>query len=124
MATVSVSSALGWTLADLNNLFGPIPFARIRQHPMPGEATEQDVLTIYQNEKRLCELVDGILVEKAMGLKESLLACLLIQLLRNFLDGKNLGTVAGEGGMMRLAPGLIRIPDVSYISWERFPGRT
>ena len=26
--------------------------------------------------------------------------------------------------MIRLAPGLIRIPDVSFISWHRLPGRT
>ncbi len=25
--------------------------------------------------------------------------------------------------MMRLAPGLVRIPDASFISWERLPGR-
>jgi Uma2 family endonuclease len=31
--------------------------------------------------------------------------------------------VAGEAGMMQLAPGLVRIPDVSFISWDRFPDR-
>ena len=25
--------------------------------------------------------------------------------------------------MMRLAPGLVRIPDVSFVSWDRFPDR-
>ena len=25
--------------------------------------------------------------------------------------------------MARLAPGLVRIPDISFISWDRFPGR-
>lgn len=36
---------------------------------------------------------------------------------------RNLGLVTGEAGMMRLAPGLVRITDVPFISWERFPGR-
>ncbi|MCA1594933.1 MAG: Uma2 family endonuclease, partial [Chloroflexi bacterium] len=34
----------------------------------------------------------------------------------------DLGIVLGEAGMLRLAPGLVRAPDVSFISWDRFPG--
>ena len=34
-----------------------------------------------------------------------------------------LGIVLGEAGMMRLAPGLVRIPDVSFVSWDRLPER-
>jgi Uma2 family endonuclease len=30
--------------------------------------------------------------------------------------------VTGEGGMMRLFAGLVRIPDIAYISWSRLPG--
>src|SRR5262249_28109228 len=29
----------------------------------------------------------------------------------------------GADGMMRLAPGLIRIPDVAFLNWDRFPNR-
>jgi hypothetical protein len=25
--------------------------------------------------------------------------------------------------MMRIAPGLVRIPDLAFISWDRLPGR-
>ena len=25
--------------------------------------------------------------------------------------------------MMRIAPGLVRIPDLSFIAWDRLPGR-
>jgi hypothetical protein len=35
--------------------------------PAPGTATAEDVARIRDQEKRLYELVDGILVEKAMG---------------------------------------------------------
>src|SRR5206468_3137285 len=72
---------------------------------------------------RLAELVDGVLVEKAMGFIQSSLACVLIQLLRNFLDQYPLGIVGGPDGMMRLAPGMVRMPDVSVVYWDRFPGR-
>jgi hypothetical protein len=63
-----------WTVADLLNRFGPILLRRVRQDPAPGSATEQDVIDIHDKEKRLYELVDGVLVEKTMGIQESYLA--------------------------------------------------
>src|SRR5712692_10393876 len=111
------------TAADLSGLFGPIPLSRIGFEPLPGTATEDDVLNWHQSHKRLYELVDGVLVEKAMGLPESVLACVLIQVLRNWVVPRKLGVVAGADGMMRLSPGLIRIPDVSFLEWDRFPNR-
>jgi Uma2 family endonuclease len=32
--------------------------------------------------------------------------------------------VTGADGMMRLNPGLVRITDVSFVSWERLPDRS
>ena len=29
--------------------------------------------------------------------------------------------VVGEAGMMRISQGLVRIPDVSFVSWDRLP---
>jgi Uma2 family endonuclease len=112
-----------WTVADLLARFGPIPHRRVRQDPPPGAATEQDVLDIYEREKRLYELVDGVLVEKTMGIQQSFLAALLVRLLGDFAAARKLGFVLGADGMARLAPGLIRIPDVSFISWAQVPGR-
>ena len=109
------------TVADLFSEYGEVLAGRILVHPTPGTATVADVVALHDREKRLCELVDGILVEKAMGFLESSLAGVLIQLLRNFLDVHRLGVVAGEGGMIRLAPNLVRIPDVSFISRDQFP---
>src|SRR5262249_7981225 len=43
--------------------------------------------------------------------------------LRNFAKAHNLGIVAGADGMMRLLGEFVRIPDVSFISWDRLPGR-
>ena len=108
-----------WTLADLYERFGPMPIQRIRMHPAPGTATEDDVLAINDHEDRLCELVDGILVEKTMGLYESGLAVRIVCLLMNYVQPLKLGQVFGADGFMKLQPGLIRIPDASFVSQAR-----
>ena len=118
-----VSTSTVVTLADLLQRFGPIPAARIRSDPAPGTATEQDVITLEAKDNRLFELVDGVLVEKAMGFYESYLAMRLGRFLLAFVEQHDLGIVAGEAGMLRLAPGLVRIPDVSFVSWDRLPDR-
>jgi Uma2 family endonuclease len=110
------------TIADLTEMFGPMPDRRIVREPPPGTASERDVLAIHTRENRLCELVDGILVEKAMGYEESLIAVELIRFLATFVAERKLGFVTGEGGMMKLAKGLVRIPDVAFVSTRRLPG--
>ena len=121
MATVLASPPTTQTLADLLERLGDISPARVRYPPSPGQATEQDVIDVERREDRLCELVDGVLVEKPMGLRESLLAVALSAWLRAFVIPRTLGLVAGEAGMIRLFPGLVRIPDVAFISWDRLP---
>jgi Uma2 family endonuclease len=124
MTFVSTSTAAIDTLADLLEQLGDIAPERVRFHPPPGTATEEDVLAIRNSpERRLCELVDGVLVEKAMGLRESYLASVLIMILLTFVRLRNLGLVTAPDGTMRLAPGLVRIPDVAFISWDRLPDR-
>jgi Uma2 family endonuclease len=97
-----------------------IPPERIRLHPTPGTATERDLL---KPEGRLCELVDGILVEKTMGFVESMLTMELGAIITVFVKRNRLGIVSGTDGMVRLLPGLIRLPDIAFISWDRLPGR-
>ncbi len=122
MATVTSPSPLTRTptLADIAEQF-QVPSDRILARPTPGTATVADVIAIHDLENRLCELVDGVLVEKTMGLRESVFACVLIQILKNFVDQDRSGLVAGPDGMMQLAPGLVRIPDVSFVSRDQFP---
>jgi Uma2 family endonuclease len=123
MATASNKTVVFETAAEMQEYFGGIPLERILMNPLPGKAKEKDVIAAEaQSRKRLCELIDGVLVEKGMGAKESLLAAILIQLLGNFCEEKGLGVILGEGGMLRLFPGQVRIPDVSFISWGRIPG--
>src|SRR5260221_7161041 len=100
------------TLADLLEQLG-VTADRVRVRPPPGTATDKDVLDIQAREGRLFELVDGVLVEKAMGFRESCLAGALLEMLRVFVRLRNLGLVTGADGTMRLAPRLVRIPDVA-----------
>ncbi len=123
MAAPAIPSETDWTAADLLEHFGPILLRRIRQEPAPGTATEQDVIDIHDSEGRLFELVDGVLVEKTVGIQESYLAVVIASLIREFVEKHDLGIVLGSDGMARLAPELVRIPDVSFIGWERFPGK-
>jgi Uma2 family endonuclease len=106
------------TLDELVRRLGNVPLDRIRFHPTPGTATVADLL----NEKR-CELVDGTLVEKTVGMRESVLAMALGGLIREFVRARKLGIVTGEQGGMEILLALVRMPDVAFISWDRLPGR-
>jgi len=111
-------------LGELLERLGGIPLERIRFRPPPGTATEADVLEALEApRKRICELIDGVLVEKAMGYSESLLATVLISALWSFVRSRNLGLVTAPDGTMRLWAGRVRIPDVAFTSWDRMPGR-
>jgi Uma2 family endonuclease len=114
MATVT-STELE-TVADLLEQLH-VPPERILLRPAPGEATEQDLI----KNSRLCELIDGVLVEKAMGFYESSLAAALITALRVFAQKNKLGLVLGEAGLMRVSHAQVRVPDVAFYSWSQFP---
>lgn len=110
------------TMTELLERLGNIPLYRVRLRPLPGTATEGDLLRVAAQEDRLCELVDGMLVEKGMGFRESILAVVLASVLRAFVVPRNLGLVSGPDGTMRLFAGLVRIPDVAFFSWACLPG--
>ena len=124
MATVTdVSAPAEWiTVADLWERLGQVPLQRIRLTPAPGTATEQDVLNLIDHEDCICELVDGVLVEKTMGYVESVLAMAVGEYLRRFVRKHKLGIVSGEAGTLRILSDQVRIPDVCFVSWGRFPG--
>jgi Uma2 family endonuclease len=110
------------TFADLLERIGDVPLDRILMRPAPGTATEEDAIALLEAmNKRLVELVEGVLVEKAVGTRESLIAVIIGSRLMTFLEQHDLGVVLGADGAMRLRQGLIRIPDVSFIRWEQWP---
>jgi Uma2 family endonuclease len=122
MAQTTIAPPIIRTLADLRKRLGNIPLDRIRFHPAPGTATEKDVVEVEERENVSCELIDGTLVEKALGFDESRLAWYLGGCVKVYLDQNDLGTCVGADGMMRIAPGKVRYPDLAFLVWEKFPG--
>jgi Uma2 family endonuclease len=112
-----------WTFADLWANLGCIPLERIHAVPAVGTATEDDVPRAEGRTGRICELIDGVLVEKAMGHLESLIAAKVIHCLMTFLERHDLGIVLGEAGTLKISPHQVRAPDVCFLAWERFPHR-
>jgi Uma2 family endonuclease len=111
------------TLAELHERLGKIPLERIRMMPPPGTATEEDLLYVLDHEDRICELIDGTLVEKTMGYYESAIAMALGYFLQQYLNQHDLGIVLGPDGTLRIVPDQIREADVAFLSWRHFPGR-
>jgi Uma2 family endonuclease len=118
---MSVASPPICTLADLLDRLGGVPLERIRFRPYPGTATIQDVIDIRCREDRLCELIEGVLVEKSMGYSESLIAGFVLTMLNIFVLPRNLGLVTGADTTVELMPHLVRTPDVAFTSWDRLP---
>ena len=119
--------------AALAARFGGIDPGRILLDPPPGTATEADLERVRRETGRLCELLDGTLVEKAVSAYASLVASVVNRLLGNWLDahrgadGRTLGFVLGEAGFLRLTQGRLiplrlRAPDVSFVARLRFLG--
>ena len=108
-------------LADVQRHLGNVPLERIRACPPPGMAVESDVPEIDAREDRICEFVDGILVEKTVGTFESLLAGVLVQWFNNYLDAHPLGIALTADGMFCKSPRRIRIPDACVIYGTAFP---
>jgi Uma2 family endonuclease len=111
-----------WTVLDLYRKFGPIASERIRQDPPPGCGTVEDVIRLKDHEDRLYELVDGILVEKAVGFEESYVGGTILTLIRLFIVPRDLGLAVPADGAVRLDINLVRNPDVSFFTWDRLPG--
>jgi Uma2 family endonuclease len=105
------------TVADLLKELG-VPPQRVRLQPTPGTATEKDLLKACA-EKPLCELVEGTLVEKPMGMRESLLAAVIIELMGGFVRRRHLGAVFAPDAPHRMGVRLVRLPDVAFISRAR-----
>lgn len=108
------------TIADLLRRLGDIPPDRVRFDPTPGLATVVDLL---RPENEGCELVEGTLVEKAMGTREAFLAAYVIELLGLFVRANNLGILTPGDGAWEMMSGLVRLPDVAFLSWDRLPSR-
>jgi len=110
--------SIGDTLHRLDDIYP----GRIITDVLPGQATEADWLR-HTNKGQLCELIDGHLVEKPMGIREIMLSVWTARLLYDYLDTNNIGFIVAETGSFRLKPGMLRAPDVAFIPWDKMPER-
>jgi len=109
--------------AEWLHALGDVPPERIVMDPPPGTATEGDLIQcIDGDDKRLVELIDGTLVEKPVGTKESYIASLLATALNNFILPRKLGIITGEAGPYRVASRRVRLPDIAFISVANLAG--
>lgn len=123
MATIVEQETTHANMAELWDRLGRVPLERILLKPPPGTATEADLIEALDGDnKRLCELIDGVLVEKAMGAWESMLGAYIGFRIIGFIEKYHLGIVLGADGPIRIFPERVRMPDVCFISWERMPG--
>jgi Uma2 family endonuclease len=111
-----------WTLADLLHRLGDVAPERIRLDVWPGHVTDEDCTESKDRFGCLCEMVDGVLVEKIMAWEEARLASALAHVIQTYLEQHPLGIVLGPDGPIRIESRLIRMPDVSFIAWARVPG--
>src|SRR3712207_2857672 len=107
--------------AEWHRSLGGVPLERIIFDPWPGTATEADLLQFVERDKRLCEFIDGTLVEKPVGYWEALIATRLAARLTVYADDHGLGAVSGADSTMRMRSGRVRLPDVAFVSTARLP---
>lgn len=121
MVAMPIHAALPQTFADFLHLLGGIAADRVHTHPAPGTASIDD-WQLARERGLVCEMVAGTLVEKAMGLYESLLAACLAGYFRSASGEGRLGITSGEQGFIRLpGGGQVRAPDVAFFLWDRLP---
>jgi Uma2 family endonuclease len=117
-----MTTATADTIADLLYALGGISPHRILLRPPPGTATEEDALALLEGERRRrVELIDNILVEKEMGVREAFLGTWIATLLNMFIAPRRLGLVGGADTIIRLIGRQLRLPDVSYFLWTQLP---
>lgn len=110
-------------VGELLERLGDISPNRLCMNPPPGTATEEDLIRKHGARRKLYELIEGTLVEKGMGHKESVLSWQLGALFWSFLQQHDLGYCTTADDLVRLMPNLVRGPDVSFVSWKTRPKR-
>ncbi len=74
---MALNAAVPNRLSEILEELGGIDASRVRSEPAPGQATIADLIRV-NDEGCFCELVDGTLVQKACGWKDSLIVAALI----------------------------------------------
>jgi Uma2 family endonuclease len=104
---------------ELLERLGGISPDRICLNPPPGTATENDLIRLQKKHGRLFELVEGTLVEKPVGLDQAFVGGNLFGPLWNYVQAHPIGRVYGADAMLSVLPGLVRLPDISFLSADQ-----
>jgi hypothetical protein len=110
-------------LADLVDRLGGVGLDRILYEPPIGLATEQDIIRLYDDDVGLFELIDGTLVQKPPDFANAVFCASLGSQLGRYAEASGSAFTLGGGAAYRLAPGLVRMPDLSVMLWSSLPGR-
>jgi Uma2 family endonuclease len=111
------------TVAELASRIGDVPLWRIQTDPLPGTGTESDVERVRSERGVLCELIDGVLVEKAVSYETAFLASEIGRLLANLVHPRKLGWVVGADGFIWIQGRHLRAPDVQFMRRDQLPGQ-
>ncbi len=110
------------TVADLATTVGGIPLSRICFSPLPGTATQADLIRLNDGEGKHYELIHGTLVEKAMGSLEGFLASWIATHLNIYLMANEIGAAFGDSVPLVFSPKLVYVPDAGFVATARLPG--
>ena len=108
---IPVNASISRRVVDILADLGGIPAERL-----PAGTDGIAELTAAHGQGRMCELVEGYLVERAMGYRESLIAAVIIEFLNSFVRKGRLGVVSGADGFFQLSQSSVRGPDVAFVS--------
>ena len=117
MTTATLTPPTFETLADVIAAAGGVPPEQVIYNPSPGTATEADA-EACDRAGNSYELVSGILLRKVMGTEEDIIGSYLCHLLWQYVEDNDLGVIGSSQAMLRLAPGLVRMPDACFTPWE------
>lgn len=118
--SMSPPNATAPTIEQIASELGLANAARILKSPTPGTATIDDLARANDHGDTLVELVDGTLVEKAMGYESSVVGVAIAMLMGPFVRKHRLGVLSGSDGFFRL-PSTTRGPDLAFVSTDRLP---
>ena len=76
-------------------------------------------MRLQKKNGHLYELVEGTLVEKPVGLEQAFLGGNIIGPLWIYLRTRPIGRVYSADAMLRVLPGLVRLPDVTFLTAEQ-----
>lgn len=110
------------TVADLAAKLGDVPLFRVRMDPFPGTATRADIEAADDRGDFLGELVDGVIVEKAVAWESSVIGGWLLTLINMWNGPRGDFIVSGEQGLFWLEKDLSRAPDIAVMRRADVPG--